>query len=157
MYICISNLTTIGLDNGLSLGWCQAIISTNGGILLIRPIGINFNEILIRIQTFSFKKMHMKMSSGKWWPFCGSHNVLIFSYRYLIVETFSWNKHGQGNMQHLDKVLQWSKTPWFHLQKWPAHQSHLTLNHDILNMFPLIRCGSLVGLNRLQIFWLMYM
>ena len=40
------------------------------GILLIGPLGTNFNEILIGIQTFSFRKMHLKMSSAKWRPFC---------------------------------------------------------------------------------------
>ena len=30
----------------------------------------NISEILIEIQTFSFKKMHLKMSSGKWRPQC---------------------------------------------------------------------------------------
>ena len=34
------------------------------------------NEILIKIHTFSFKKMLLKMSSTKWWPFCLSFNVL---------------------------------------------------------------------------------
>ena len=38
-------------------------------ILLIGPLGINFSEILIKIDTFSLKKMHLKMSSGKWRPF----------------------------------------------------------------------------------------
>ena len=47
------------------------------GILLIGHLGNNFNEILIKIYTFSFKKMHLKMSSGKWRPFCLSLNVLI--------------------------------------------------------------------------------
>ena len=37
----------------------------NGGILLIGPLGTNFSEILIKIYTFSFKKMHLNMSSGK--------------------------------------------------------------------------------------------
>ena len=35
------------------------------GILLIRPLGTNFSEILSEIRTFSFKKMHLKMSSAK--------------------------------------------------------------------------------------------
>ena len=43
-YICVSNLTIIGSDNGLSLGRCQAIIWTNAGILLIRTLGTNFSE-----------------------------------------------------------------------------------------------------------------
>ena len=65
-YICVNKLTIIGSENGLPPGRRQAIIWTNAGILLIGPLGTNFNEILIKIQTFSFKKMHLKMSSGKW-------------------------------------------------------------------------------------------
>ena len=64
MHICVSNLI-IGSDNGLSPGRRQDIILTNAGILLIGPLGTNFTEILIEIDTFSFKKMHLKMSSGK--------------------------------------------------------------------------------------------
>ena len=48
----------------------QAIISTNVGILSTGPWGRNFNEIFIKIRQYSFKKMHLKMSSGKWRPFC---------------------------------------------------------------------------------------
>ena len=48
----------------------QAIIWTNAGILLVWPLGINSIEILIGIQNFSFKKMHLKMSSAKSRPFC---------------------------------------------------------------------------------------
>ena len=77
MHICVSKLTIIGSDNGLSPGRHQAIIWTNGGILLIGPLGTNFSEILIEILIFSFKKMHLKMSSGKWRPSCLSLNVLI--------------------------------------------------------------------------------
>ena len=68
-HICIGKLTTIGSDNGLSPGQRQAIIWTNAGILWIRPLWTNFSEILIRIQIFSFKKIHLKMSSAKWRPF----------------------------------------------------------------------------------------
>ena len=73
---CVSKLITIGSDNGLSPGRRQAIICTNKGILLIGPLGTNFSEILIEIHTFSFQKIHLKMSSGKWWPFCLGLNVL---------------------------------------------------------------------------------
>ena len=75
MHICVSNLTIIGSDNGLSPGRRQAIIWTNAGILSIGPLGTNFNEISIGIQTFSFKKMHFKKSSAKWRPFCLGLNV----------------------------------------------------------------------------------
>ena len=76
MHICIGKLTVIASDNGLSPGRRQAIIRTNAGILLIGPLGTNFSEILIGIQTLSFKKMHLKMSSAKWRPFCLCLNVL---------------------------------------------------------------------------------
>ena len=54
----------------------QAIIWISAGLLLIGPLGTNFSQILIAIHTFSFKKMHFKMSSGKWCPFCLGLNVL---------------------------------------------------------------------------------
>ena len=65
MHICVGKLTNIGSDNGLSPGWREAIIWTNAGILLFGPLGTNFSEILIVIHTFSFKKLHLKMSSAK--------------------------------------------------------------------------------------------
>ena len=76
-HICVGNLTIIGSDNGLSPGRHQAIIWTNAGMLLSRPLGTNFNEILIEILTFSFMKMRLKVSSAKWRPFYLGLNVLI--------------------------------------------------------------------------------
>ena len=73
------NLTIIGSDNGLSPARRQAIRWTNAGILLIGPLGTNFSEILIGIQAFSFTKMHFKMLSAKWRPFCLSPNVLTLN------------------------------------------------------------------------------
>ena len=64
-HICVSKLTIIGSDNGLSPGRHQAIIWTNAGILLMGPLGTNFSEILIEIETFSFKNKYLKMSSAK--------------------------------------------------------------------------------------------
>ena len=74
-HICVSKLTIIGSDNGLSLGRRQGIIWTNAGILLFEPLWTNFREILIETYTFSLKKMGMKMSSAKWRPFCLGLNV----------------------------------------------------------------------------------
>ena len=51
-------------------------IWTNAGILLTRPLETNFSEILSDIHTFSFNEIHLKMSSGKWHPFCLGLNVL---------------------------------------------------------------------------------
>ena len=75
-HIYVGKLTIIGSDNGLLPGRRQAIIWTNAGILLTEPLGTNFSDILIETHTFSFKKIRLKMSSGKRRPFCLSLNVL---------------------------------------------------------------------------------
>ena len=75
-YKCIGKLTIIGSDNCLSPGRRQPIIWTNAGILLIGPSGTNFSKILIAIESFSFRKMHLKISSAKWRQFCLGLNVL---------------------------------------------------------------------------------
>ena len=69
-HICISKLSIIGSDNSLLPNEQQAIIWTKGGILLIGPLETNFSEILLAIFIHSFKKMHLKLSSGIWWLFC---------------------------------------------------------------------------------------
>ena len=74
----VSKLSMIGSDNGLAPGRRQAIIRTNSGILLIGPFGTNFNEILIKIVTFSVKK-------------CLSLNVLRHRISYLCYNSsFQW-------------------------------------------------------------------
>ena len=70
-HICISKLTIISSDNGLSPDWRPI-----AGILLIGPLGTNFSETLIETHIFSSMKMHLKMSSGKRRPFCLGLNVL---------------------------------------------------------------------------------
>ena len=51
--------TIVGSDKGLAIIW------PNAGLLSIWPFGTNFNEITIKIRKFSFKKMHLKISSVK--------------------------------------------------------------------------------------------
>ena len=77
VYVAV-NITIIGSDNDLSPDLHQAIIWSNAGIFLIRPLGTNFSETLIEIHIFSLKKMHLKMLSGNSRPFCLSSNVLKF-------------------------------------------------------------------------------
>ena len=104
LHICISKLTIIGSDNGLLPGRCQTIVWTNAGILWIPTSGTNFNEILSKIHTFSFKKMHLKIS-GKWQPFClwlnkltsiavpltqPSHNVLSNTILASLLQANQW-------------------------------------------------------------------
>ena len=69
-HICVSKLITIDSGNGLVPGRHQDIIWTSDGILLIEPLGTNFNLTLYGIHIFAFKKIHLKSSSGKWRPFC---------------------------------------------------------------------------------------
>ena len=96
-HICVGKLTIIASDNGLSPGRRQAIIWTNAGILLIGPLGTKVSEISIGIQTFSFKKMQLNMSSAKWRPFCLGLNVLIkrlfhlYSMKYYPFWSREWN------------------------------------------------------------------
>ena len=85
-HICVIKLTIIASDNGLPPSRHQDIIWTNAGILLIRSLGTNFSEILIKIHTFSFKKLHLKLSSAKWRPFCLGLDVLN-----LVNAWLSWN------------------------------------------------------------------
>ena len=127
-HICVSNLIIIGSDNGLSPGRRQAIIWTNAGILLIGLLGTNFSEILTEIHIFSFKKMHLKMSSAK---FCLGLNVLTpldldmhnftwkFAYLYFRqwLVTYSVPSH-YVNKPSLCVKLFWKLT-YFHSQKWP--------------------------------------
>ena len=75
-HICVSKQTNTGLDYGLSPGRRQAIIRSNAGILLIRPLGTNFSEFLVEILIFSLKKMRLKVSSAKRPPFCLGLNEL---------------------------------------------------------------------------------
>ena len=70
----------------------QAIIWTNAGILLIGPLGTNVNEIIIEIQTFSFKKMHFKMTSAKWRP----------SIYWRICDLYMWQCIGSSFVQAMD-------------------------------------------------------
>ena len=105
-YIC--KLTINGSDNGLSPGRHQAIIWTNAGILLIRTLGTNFSEILREIYTFSFKKMHLKMSYGKCRPSCLSVNVLKHLWFHLftiLLWRFHINACGQSKVVNYSHIL----------------------------------------------------
>ena len=97
---CVGNLTIIGSDNGLSPDRRQAIIWTSDGILLIEPLGTNFSGILISIETFSFKKMLLKMSSGKCRPFCLGLNVLT---------NWGRNKMATISQTTFSKAFSWMK------------------------------------------------
>ena len=75
-HICVRKLTIFGSDNGLSPCRRQVIIWINTGMLLTRTLVTNFGEIFGEIHTFSFKKMHLKMSSVTWRQFRRGLDVL---------------------------------------------------------------------------------
>ena len=109
-HIFVSNITIIGLENGLSPGRRQAIIWTNAGTLLIGPLGTKFGEILIEIYTLSFKKMHLKMSSGKCRPFCFGLNVLRLQVSVTVLLSMGWlirslNIRLYKHILHFAKIL----------------------------------------------------
>ena len=74
-HICISKLTIMRSDYGLSPERRQAIILTNAALLLIGPLWTNVSEILIKI-IFLFEKIRLKVPSAKRRPFCIGLNVL---------------------------------------------------------------------------------
>ena len=73
---CVSKWISIDSGNGLSPAQCQAITWTNAALLSIWPLGTNFSVIRIKIQTFSFIKMYLKVSSAKRQPFCPGRGEL---------------------------------------------------------------------------------
>ena len=83
----------------------KPLSKSRAGILLIGPIGTNFDETLIKIHTFSFTKMYSKMSSGKWRPFCFSLNVTTQSCHYMKFTTSNIFSSQQPNFTN----------PWMHL------------------------------------------
>ena len=69
----------------LCINNCTSGQSFFSGILLIWPLRTKFNEMLIEIQTFSFKKMHWKMSSGKWRVFV-SASMCSLKFIYIFIQ-----------------------------------------------------------------------
>ena len=76
MQICISKLTIIGSDNGLSPGRHQAIIWTKAGMLLNGPLATNFSESLIQNSQIFIQEYAFESVVYKWWLFCLGLNVL---------------------------------------------------------------------------------
>ena len=100
-HMCVSKLAIIGSDNGLSTDRRRSFIWTNVGILLIWHLGTNFSEITIEIYTFSYKKMHLIMSSGKWRSFRLGLNVL------------TWGRCVSAGVKCVSHIFVWFYRPTF--------------------------------------------
>ena len=70
------NYTIIGSDKSLSPARRQAIIWTNDGILLIRPLSTHFSYFLSKLKHFHWQICIWKCRLPKWRPFCPGFNVL---------------------------------------------------------------------------------
>ena len=67
-HICVSKLTIIGSDNGLSPDRHQAIIWTNAGILLINTFTVSFNKLKFEYdKAFPIVKIKKKYNNRKPW------------------------------------------------------------------------------------------
>ena len=128
-HIRVSKLTIIGSDNGLSPGRRQAIIRANAGILLIRPLGTNFSELLVEILIFSFKKMRLKVSSAKRRPFCLGLNEL----RASILSVLHQHK-GFGQLLYLagPKSWVWQQSLLNHSRVSTPMFTSLTVHDDVI-------------------------
>ena len=88
---------------------------------LIQTLGTNCCEVLSEISTFSFKKMHLKMSSGKWPPFCLGLNVLnIFIIQSFEIQTFSFKQ------LHLNMLFANIQPFW--LTHWPLRWGDMVVS-----------------------------
>ena len=97
----------------------RAIICINDEILLIGPLETNFSEILIRIQTFSFKKMHLKMSSAKMASILSRPQCVNQDHH--IYQKMQWNdfpKILRGTLVWLPDYIQAIKLCNVHLALW---------------------------------------
>ena len=103
--------------------WCQAITWTITDFLPVGPNRTHFNEILITIQTFSFRIMHLKMLSAICLPFCSGLNVISNEEISLsAIKTSSFltlNMRGPSYLG-LTKSISWLLMPW--LLTSPGHQ-----------------------------------
>ena len=72
----VFNRVSIGSGNGLLPVWRQATTWTNTSLLSIEPLGINFSAIRVAIKIFLLIKIHLKVSSAKWRPFCPGRDEL---------------------------------------------------------------------------------
>ena len=140
LHMRIGNLTTTGSDNGLSPVRCQAIIWINAGLVLIGPLATNFSEILIEMNAFSSKKMHLKMTSAKWWLFCFGLNVLSdvhgFTKKNKKAESL-YSCHLTG-MVILNVKIRW-------LIWW--HNSAQKIMHAIISCFVVVRHWSIISIS----------
>ena len=92
----------------------KAISLTNAFVLLIVPLGTNCNEIPIKIGKFSFKKMHLKISSDKWQPLFSGEDELRRQKDALLRHHNDENSWlGVEDLENKRRILLMSRLPRF--------------------------------------------
>ena len=138
-HICVGQMTRISSDNDLVPEQRQAIFWTNTGILLIGPLGTNFSEILIEIQTFFLNMIHLKMPSA---------NIDHFSWPKCVKRAcggpmmpYSFARPGCGARKHGRSTPSWSG--WWHSGGSQQHQHQgqsdqesICLGYDVIFELP---------------------
>ena len=110
MHICVRRLTIIGSDKGLLSGWCQAIIRTNAGILLIRPLknkfqwNLNHNSCIF-IEENAFENVVWKMAAILSRPQCVEKPVSPFPCPQIFKVVFSLHVVPSGFVEGLNGIF----------------------------------------------------
>ena len=109
------NWVSIGSRNGLSPVRRQAITRTNTDLLSIRHLGTTFSDIWIEIKkTVTFTKIHLKLSSAKWLPFC-SGGWVNMGYRLMFCRIKVPGPPGDHSGNPLALVREWMQVSGFNL------------------------------------------
>ena len=91
----------------------QAIIGTIDSLLSIRHLKQTLVKFQSKLIFFSLKKIYLKVSPAKWWPFCFCRSVLSQSYNNLF-------------LSHLLYIPCISCTLWDELAPKPLHEPFMT-------------------------------
>ena len=125
----------------------------------IGPLGTNLSEILIKIQYFSFSKMHLKVSSAKWRPFCPGEDELT----HLWPSDTIWRQRSGSTLAQamaccLTAPSHYLNQCWLIISKVQWHSSECTSTRDAsaishrnyLENYLLNFCSNLPGANELM-------
>ena len=137
------------------IGSALVHIIVYAGLLSIGHLGTKLREILIKTQTFSFTKMHLKISSVKWprrdelssgicTELCTCRAVEIVDVSHSIY----YDKHPLGShckpfiyLRNIGSNISWSDLPW----KWYRKCISEHRIYQIAYLIPRFTCPSTSG------------
>ena len=111
-HICVSDLTIIGSDNGLSPGRRQAIIRTNARILLKRPLRTNLRNSIIFIHDNAFESVVCEKAAILSRPQYLKHTIISHNWSRYRPAGIDRYRSGAGILWHVYRtgVLAFLKT-----------------------------------------------